>query len=210
MREELIQQSEAEIEYLTYQIEQKLVYAPFDGFVSQEHTQVGEWIQAGGAVVTLLDLHRIRITVDVPERYAVMLAPGAEVSIVVRSVSEEPMAGTISTMLPQGDANARTFPIRIELDNPGFKIKSGMEARVRFNLATQREALLVPKDAVVPAGSNRLVYKLAGDQVFPVMVDVKGYYDNSAAVEGGLSAEDRVVVRGNERLRPGQKVQVVP
>ena len=208
--EQGVAQSEAEIEYLKYQIEQKLVYAPFDGFVSQEHTQIGEWIQAGGPVVTLLDLNRIRITVDVPERYAVMLAPRGDVSIVVRSVSEQPVAGNIATMLPQGDANARTFPIRIELENPGFKIKSGMEARVRFNLATQREALLVPKDAVVPAGSNRLVFKLAGDQVFPVMVDVRGYHENFAAVEGDLSAEDRVVIRGNERLRPGQTVQIVP
>ena len=67
--------SEADIERLKYDIQQKKVIAPFSGFVAKEPTQVGEWINAGGPVVTLVDFGQVRITVDVPERYVVMLTP---------------------------------------------------------------------------------------------------------------------------------------
>jgi multidrug efflux pump subunit AcrA (membrane-fusion protein) len=97
----------------------------------------------------------------------------------------------------------------VRLANPDLKIKGGMEARVTFNLGTEKDALLVPKDAIVTAGTNRLVF-LAADQVAqPVMVQVLGYYDGSVAIEGPVNPGDIVVIRGNERLRPGQPVKIL-
>ena len=83
-----------------------------------------------------------------------------------------------------------------------------MEAMVTFNLATQRKALLVPKDAVVTAGDNRLVFMVNDGKAMPVPVNIIGYYDGGVAVEGNLKSGDQLVVRGNERLRPGQPVIV--
>ena len=85
-----------------------------------------------------------------------------------------------------------------------------MEAVVTFTLATQKDALLVPKDAVVMAGSDRLVFAVVDGRVMPVMVNIIGYYDSEVAVKGNLKPDDLVVTRGNERLRPGQAVQVMP
>ena len=202
-------ESEAEIERLKYEIEQKRVVAPFSGFVAKEHTQVGQWINPGGAVATLLDLDRIRITVDVPERYAVMISPNSEVKVVIKSISENFLSGKIYAVLPQGNPDSRTFPVRINLPNPDFRIKSGMEAAVTFNLSSTKSAMLVPKDAVVTAGNSRLVFLVAGGKAIPVNVKILGYYDGNVAVEGNLQPGGRVVVRGNERLMPGQAVQVI-
>jgi RND family efflux transporter MFP subunit len=188
LKQELVR-TEAEIELLKDDIQRKKVVAPFAGFVAKEHTQVGEWIEVGGPVVSVVDLGRIRITVDVPERYAVQLSHKSPVRVLVESVSDEAFLAKMSAILPEGDLNARTFPVRVELANPGFKIRSGMEARATFSLGTQRNALLVPKDAIVTAGTNRLVYVVS--------------------VEGPIKPGDRVVIRGNERLRPGQPVQIL-
>jgi RND family efflux transporter MFP subunit len=201
--------SEAEIERLEYEIKQKRVVAPFSGFVAKEHTQVGEWINAGGPVVTLLDLEQIRITVDVPERYAVMLIPQGEVKVMIRSIFNDMLAGKIYALLPQANPDSRTFPVRINLANPEFKIKSGMEAMVTFNLASSKNALLMPKDAVVTQGNNKLVFFVANGQAMPVNVKILGYYDGDVAVEGNLEPGTPVVIRGNERLRPGQAVSVI-
>jgi len=200
--------SEADIERLKYDIKQKQVIAPFSGFVAREHTQVGEWINAGGPVVTLVDLGQVRITVDVPERYVVMLAPKNKVKVWVKSISSDLLTGKISSVLPQGNPDARTFPVRINLPNPGLKIKSGMEAMVTFNLSTKKNALLVPKDAVVTMGNNRMVYLVADGKAVPVGVKILGYYDGNVAVEGKFIPGAPVVIRGNERLRPGQAVSV--
>ncbi|MBU4503520.1 MAG: efflux RND transporter periplasmic adaptor subunit [Proteobacteria bacterium] len=202
-------QEEAEVDRLEYEIEQKEVFAPFSGFVAEEYTQVGEWINNGGPVVKLVDLEQIRITTDMPERYVVMLSSQSEVMVMIKSLTNNFFSGRIYAVLPHGDRNARTFPVRINLDNPGYKIKSGMEAIITFNLTGTKSALLIPKDAIVTAGNSRLVFLLSGNKVVPVNVDIVGYYDGNVAVEGELKPGDKVVIRGNERLMPGQTVLVL-
>jgi RND family efflux transporter MFP subunit len=209
--EQELRGAEAQIDLLKDEIQNKTVRAPFAGFVAKEHTQVGEWLPVGGPreVVTLVDLGHIRITVDVPERYVVKLSPGSAVRVAVESLPGETVIGKIAAILPEGDPNSRTFPVRVTLPNPGFKIKSGMEVRAAFDLGTKKNALLVPKDAIVTAGANRVVFLVMSTVVQPVPVTVTGYYDGNVAVEGAINPGDRVVIRGNERLRPGQPVQVL-
>ena len=200
--------AESQIETLTYRIEQKAVTAPFDGFVAAEHTQVGQWIQPGGPVVTLVDISRIRVTVDVPERHAVQLQPGARVQVAITSLPEMRLQGRIDAILPQGNFMTRTFPVKVILDNPGFAIRAGMEAVATFDLSERMDALMVPKDAVVTAGDRSLVYRVDDGKAFPVPVQVLGYHNASAAVSGSLQVGVKVVIRGNERLQPGQAVAV--
>ena len=208
LKQELLR-TETEIELLKDDIRKKRVIAPFAGFVAEEHTQVGEWIDVGGPVVTFVDLGHIRVTVDVPERYAVQLSRKSPVRVLVTSLSDDTFSGKISAVLPEGDMNARTFPVRIELANPNLKIRSGMEATATFSLGTKRKALLVPKDAIVTAGTNRMVYVVANGVAQPVTVQVIGYHDGNVAVEGPLQPGTPVVIRGNERLMPVQPVQII-
>jgi len=203
-----LKRSEAEIDSLLYEQKRKQVFAPISGFVAKEHTEVGEWVNAGGPVVTIVDLGRIKINVDVPERYAVMLSSGSDVKVSIKSLPGRQLAGKVQSVLPSGNPGSRTYPVRIFIPNPGSKIKSGMEAAVLFSLDGGKSALLVQKDAVVPAGDNRMVFTVKDGKAFPVMVKVLGYYDGNAAVEGDLKPGDKVVIRGNERLRPGQPVMV--
>ncbi len=127
----------------------------------------------------------------------------------IKSLADDPIAGQIYAVLPQGNPDARTFAVRINLPNPDMKIKSGMEALVRFDLSEKKQALIVPKDAIVAAGNDRMVFVVRNGQAFPVPVKVNGYYDGYAGVQGALQPQEQVVVRGNERLRPGQPVQIV-
>ena len=201
--------SDAEIERLAQELSKKNVAAPFTGFVAEEHTQVGEWVTTGGGIVTLVDLSSILIKVDVPEKDAVKIVPHSNVDVVIKSLSEKPLSAEVVAVLPTGNADARTFPVHIKLSNSDLRIKSGMEAVVTFKVGERRKALLVSKDAVVAAGNQRMVYRVVSEQVLPVPVKVLGYYGNDAAIEGDLKPGQQVVIRGNERLRPGQTVQVI-
>ena len=200
--------SKVEIERLKYEIRQKSVLAPFDGFIAKEHTQIGEWVRTGGPVVTLMDLGKIFITVDVPERYSVLLSKDSEVKVSIKSISNDLYTGRIYAVLPQGDIKSRTFPVKILLNNPGYHIKGGMEAMATFNLAGEKNALVAPKDAVVSAGNKKLVYTVVDGKAVPVTVDILGYYEGAVASKGKLKPGDMVVIRGNERLRPGQPVVI--
>ena len=200
--------SQAEIASLEYQEKQKKVLAPFSGFIVKEHTQIGQWVGAGGPVVTLMDLGKICITVDVPERYSVMLSRNSEVKVGIKSVSNDLYSGKVYAVVAQGDIKSRTFPVKIRIDNPNFSIKGGMEALVTFDLTGKREALVAPKDAVVSAGTSKMVYTVVDGKAVSIPVEVLGYYEGDVAVAGELKPGDQVVIRGNERLRPGYPVVV--
>lgn len=207
LTQELLQ-NEAGIEQLVYEISQAVITAPFSGHVSHEHTQVGQWLAKGGAVVTLIDLGQILVTVDVPERYAVKLHPKGTADVTIRSLSEESLSSNPYVILPEGNSAARTIPVNVRVNNPGYRIRSGMEAQVRFSLDDIRMVYLVPKDAIVTSGDKRTVFSLKDSQAVPVTVNIQGYYGGHVAIEGNLKPGDQVVVRGNERLRPGQAVVV--
>ncbi len=202
--------ADAQIAVLEYRIRQKTVKAPFPGFIAEAHTQLGQWIKAGGGVVTLVDMASVKIRVDVPERYVVQLVKGDKVMVAIKSISAGALKGRIDAMLPRGNATARTFPVNVMLDNPGYRIKSGMEALVTFNLSGTRRALVVPKDAIVASGDRNMIFLVKDQKAVPVPVAVTGYFKDGASVTGALNVGEIVVVRGNERLRPGQAVEVIP
>jgi RND family efflux transporter MFP subunit len=204
-----LMKNEVDIEQLEYEISKKNVRAPFAGLIAQEHIQVGEWVPIGGSIVTLVDLNNILIKVDVPEAVAVRVKLKSVVKVLIKSISSQFMSAEVSAVLPKGNAASRTFPVHLTLPNSDLTIKSGMEAIVTFDVGEKVKALLVPKDAIVTAGNQRLVYTVNGDIALPVPIKVVGYYDNDAAIEGGLEPGMQVIIRGNERLRPGQPVRVI-
>ena len=154
-------------------------------------------------------MNRILIKVDIPEAFILGIQPNSDVRVAINSLGNSPLSARVSSILPKGDANARTFPVHIELPNHDFRIKSDLAAVAMFSVGQKRTATLLPKDAIVTSGDMRMVYAVENGKAVPVSVTVLGYYDNDAAIEGDLEPGQQVVTRGNERLRPGQAVEVV-
>jgi len=201
-----LERNSAEIERLEFELARKTVRTPFTGFITHEHTQVGQWMSIGGSVVTLVDLSSILIKADLPEAQAVRLNLDNKAAVIISSLSDRSLAASIEVVMAQGNPISRTFPVRLKLPNPQYSIKSGMEAVVTFEAGKKIKAVLVPKDAIVPSGTQNLVFRVDQGKAFPVSVAISGYYGNEAAVTGELEPGQLVVVRGNERLRPGQPV----
>jgi len=201
-----LERNNAELDRLKYELTRKTVFAPFTGFIVQEHTQVGQWIPVGGSIVTLVDLSSILVKAALPEMHAIQLHPGNKADVVINSLSNRPFSAGIEVIMPQGNPVSRTFPVHLKIPNPTYRIKSGMEAIATFELGRKIKSILVPKDAIVPSGDDNLVFRVDQGKAFPVSVTINGYYGNDAAVKGDLLPDQQIVIRGNERLRPGQPV----
>lgn len=205
------EQVAAELRLLQDQLKRLEVRAPFAGRVVEENTEIGEWLGEGDPVVLLADLSVVHVVVPVPERQIGEIAPGLKVEVVFDALPGRTFPGEVAAIVPQADQATRTFPVEISIPNPEGRILAGMLARITFHLGEPRPALLVPKDALVPqpGGGGHLVKVDAGRAVI-VPVRVTGTYGQHYAVESSgppLAPGDRVVVRGNERLRPGQTVK---
>lgn len=183
------------------------IRAPFAGLVTEEMTEVGQWLEVGGTVVEMISLAEMEIHVDVPERYFSMLNPGATASVTLDAIPGLEISGVISAIIAQADPEARTFPMRIAIQNKDGRIGSGMLAQVTFPAGKEYRATVVPKDAVVRQGQGEFVYRISGEnKVDMIPVQTGEGVGSWVVVNGDLTVGQKVVTRGNERLFPGMAV----
>ncbi|MGD2126585.1 MAG: efflux RND transporter periplasmic adaptor subunit [Desulfobacteraceae bacterium] len=198
---------ESRIEAIKYDVARCRIRAPFSGFVVEEHTQVGQWLKEGSAVVTIVELDPLLISVPVPDRYIHFLKRGQEVSLEFDFLpGHRTRVGSVRDIIPQGNERARTFPVQISVTNKDFSILAGMSPKVRFPAGEPYEALLVHKDAVVTSGDSHHIFVVRDGKAIREEVTEGQAFGSLVAVEGHLSAGEMVVVEGNERLRPAQEV----
>ncbi len=200
-------QLRSDVARLEIDLRRATVRAPFTGVVVREHAAEGEWLGIGDPVAEIVDLGDLEVTVEAPESYYSGLAAGGTARVVFASLGGHEVEGTIRAVVPQANAQARTFPVKIGLENAERRIGAGMLAQVHLPVGEPRPAVVVPKDAVAAQGRDSVVYVIGeGDVVMPVVVRPGVAVGVWIAVEGGVTAGDRVVTRGNERLFPGQAV----
>ena len=203
-------QNEAQIAQLELSLALLRVRAPFDGVVTRKLTEVGQWIVNGGAVAEMISLDRLEVRVDVPERYYDTLRRGTQTRISFEALPDFSLTGTIERIVPRVGDQARTFPVKISISNPDGRLGVGMLASVDLPIGETKTATMVPKDAVVRIGPDDVVYRISNGTA--ERVDVRSGTASGAwiAVSGGIRAGDKVIVRGNERMMPGQSVQGKP
>ena len=191
--------------------------APFAGMVVAKHVEIGEWAQRDEAAVELVALEKLRIRATLPEADFARVLPGAPASVRFDALPGQDFEGQVGARIAQGDDRTRTFPILIDIPNPDRLLAPGMSARVRVGLAGgTAAALTVPRDAVIAkSDGTRELWQVRVDdgepKVYPVTVETgRAFGERLELLGGGLAAGDRVVLLGNEGLRPGQPVAPEP
>jgi RND family efflux transporter MFP subunit len=200
----------ARIEGIEYDLAKCCIKSPFAGFVVAEHTQVGQWLEKGGDVVTIVEIDPMLLTVPVPDRYVRYIKPGQVVDLSFEfTTGGQSKQGKVRDVVPVGNEKARTFPVQIEMDNPDFSVLAGMSASVRFPVGRPNTVLLVNKDAVVTNGNRHHIFIVNDDKAHLIPVKKGKAYGNQVAIRGEVTAGQRAVIEGNERLRPGQPVKIL-
>jgi RND family efflux transporter MFP subunit len=198
------------------------IVAPFAGYVVTEYTEVGQWLGRGDPVVDLVELDRVDVEASVVEDDIRYISVGTSARVEVSSLPDRAFTGAVALVVPRADLRSRSFPVKVRLTNEDSQgtpiLKAGMIARVTLPVGPEHPALLVPKDALVLGGSSPrvFVFEPGSDgndptlgRVQPVPVTLGVAAGSLVEVTGPLQADQRVVVQGNERLRPGQEVRVL-
>jgi membrane fusion protein, multidrug efflux system len=201
---------DAETKKLQITLEKSVIHAPFDGVVLERLTQRGEWLGIGSAVASLARNDVVDVHVHLPQVLLGYIHKGLDLDVRIGAATH---TGTVEAVIPKGDVATRTFPVRIRLPNPG-DLAQGMEARLRVPAGEMVEAVLVPRDAVLQAQAQTSVWAALGGKAVNIPVRVTAYPGQDAAVQSvspelQLAPGMDVVIKGNERLRPGQPVVLV-
>lgn len=174
------------------QIGDRVITAPFSGWVSLRNISAGAIVSQGSAIATISDVSTIKLDFPVPETMLSVIRPGQQIEAVSAAWPEQPFRGTIHTIDPVVDPNTRAVTVRARIPNPDRRLRPGMMMTVAIETAP-RNSLSVPELAVVGEGERRYVF-LLGD----------GNRARRTEVRTGLRSGGRVEIL--EGLRPGQRV----
>ena len=188
------------------------VRAPFNGVVSQRLAQVGEWVNPGDGLVELVATEGLRFDFRVPQSYYAKLTEQARIDLTLDAVPGEVVPGRIQSIVPVKDPGARTFLLRVVTDAlHSLPVTPGMSARAAVRIDAGRDAVVVPRDAVLmyPDG-RKTVWVVRNEDGKPVVhehrIQAGLEFDGVVEVRSGLEAGLDVVTRGNEALRDGDAV----
>ncbi len=186
------------------QLARHRVTSPFSGIVAERHVDTGDWVTPGTRVLDVVRTDSMDLRVNAPVELAQRVSVGDSVRLGTDGV------GVVVGVVPALDPVSRTAPIRVSPSGDASGLIPGSTIDVVFDVAVSG-GVIVPRDAVVQGAVDARVFRVSDDSAEPVVVQVLATTATEALVSAeGLQAGDALVVRGNERLRPGQRVLVGP
>ena len=184
------------------------IRAPFDGVIGLRQVSVGDYVNAGQALVELVQLNPLEVEFQVPETQISRLSAGQNVQVKIDAFPGENFAGQVSAVAPSVQVAGRSAGIRARLENSGNKLMPGQFAQVSVELDKAAPMMMIPEQAIWPSGEQKMVYLVKAGKAELVPVTLGAREPGWVIVVSGLKVGDEVVTAGQMKLFPGAPVVV--
>jgi membrane fusion protein (multidrug efflux system) len=211
-------QGEASVANLESAVAKKTITAPFDGRIGIRTVNLGQYLPAGTAIVSLQSLDPIYADFSLPQQQLADLAPGLMVHVTSDALPDQIIEGKITAIDPQVDNATRNVQVQATLDNHNEALRPGMFANVAVELPAKNKVLIIPETAVLatPYGDSVFVVDEAKDpttgqagkvlrQQFVQLGVTRGDF---VSVTSGLKPDETVVTSGVFKLRNKEAVVI--
>jgi membrane fusion protein (multidrug efflux system) len=190
----------------TARLEDTVIRAPFSGRVGLRRVSVGTLISPGNVITTLDDTSVIKLDFSVPENFLATLREGLAIRARAPAFPGRSFAGTVASIDSRVDLNTRSVTVRALLANDDGALKPGMFLNVTL-ANDEREALVIPEEALTPEAERQYVFVVADGRAERREVRIGNRRPGSVEILAGLSAGERVIVEGTQKVRDGASVQ---
>jgi membrane fusion protein (multidrug efflux system) len=214
--EATLKQNEASADTVRAMIEKKTIRAPFAGKLGIRLVNLGEYLDAGKAIVSLQSLSPVYAEFSLPQQQLSQLKMGMTTRVTTDTYPGQEFKGTLTAINPELDSATRSVRLQATLDNPEQLLRPGMFARVEVLLPSEDDVLVVPATAVLSAPYGDSVYVIepvnATNGASPGFVVRQQFIRTGRArgdfvsVAAGLKSGERVVSSGLFKLRNGVSV----
>jgi len=185
------------------------VASPLAGVVVNRKVKVGDMVSPAQPLFRVVKLDPLRAVVHVPEQDYLRVRPAQESRLTADAFPQRTFSAVVDRVNPVIDSQSGTVEVTIAVKNPEHLLRPGMFVRVQIINEVRRDALLIPREAVLLQGENRVVY-VVRDGVARRTEIQAGFQDaDRLEVLQGLAAEDLVVVTGHLGLAGDTRVRIV-
>jgi len=210
-------QTEANVGEIKATIQRKTIRAPFSGILGIRQVNLGQYMSAGTAIVSLQALNPIYANFNVPQQVMSQMRPGQSVRISTDGASGHEYTGRVNALESTVDESTRNVQVQATLANADNKLRPGMFVQVEIGVGAQRSLFPLPASAInyAPFGDSvYIVTDLKGPDgktfrgVRQQFVKIAGARGDQVGIVSGLNQGDEVVSSGAFKLRNGAAVAV--
>ena len=192
-------------------LEDLTIRAPFSGHVGARNVSVGAYISPGSTLTTLDDLSTIRIDFSVPENLLGQLKVGQVVRGTSTAYPGREFSGKVSVIDTRVDPVTRSVRLTADFANPDEALKTGMFLSVKLEVASRKDALVIPEEAVVSDGMKHILFVVnAESKAERRTVELGQRQRGLVEIVSGVKEGENVIVRGVQRVRPNAVVSAEP
>ena len=211
-----ISEAQSRVEFLNVQLSDLTVKAPLAGVIVSRNVEPGEWVAAGTSVATIVTMDPMEAWLRVPSRHLGTAGIEPAGFKVRQSATGQTFTPTKVTRVPEVDGRSQLFTLVATISNPERNLSPGESVTGIVPIGKPAEHLRVPLNAVVHSPKGTVIYVVqkpliddslpTGRPVYTRIAFARNGSAFIAADNAGFSADDRVVVEGNQRLLPGQSL----
>ena len=182
------------------------IRAPYAGIISKKHTEVGAYVGVGAPVVTIIDDQSMEIEADIPALRTAGLSSSTIVSAVLENKTR--IKAAVRAIIPEENPRTRTQAVRFipEFGNVNSTVASNESVTLLIPAGLAKTVVTVHKDALLTKKGKRVVFLAQNGKALIRHVLLGEATGTRFSVTDGLEPDDLVVIRGNERLRPGTPI----
>ena len=192
------------------------VLSPITGTVMMRHVALGDYIKEGSALLKIIDLTKIWAMFDAYESDLPWIRPGDRVDFTIPSLPGESYSGRVSYIDPFIHPGTRVAKVRVELNNPGLRIKPEMfiNGKLQSEIAKNANEILIPKSAALWTGKRAVVYVKVPDRESPTFlyreVTLGPEAGNFYVVKDGLQEGEVIATNGVFKIDASSQLAGLP
>jgi membrane fusion protein (multidrug efflux system) len=184
--------------------------APFDGIAGLRGVSAGAFVNVGTPIANVEKVDVLKVDFKIPEVHLADVKTGQRIEISVDAYPDRRFEGEIYAINPAVDVNGRALQLRARLANPDQVLRPGLFARILVKGSTQRDVVLIPESAVLPRGQETFVFVVDGAKAVERRVKLGVRSNAEVEVVEGLTPPATVVTAGQQKLRDGTAIDIVP
>jgi len=204
-----VAQARAALRLVQQALRDAYIKSPINGYVAERRAEPGQQVGGGGSVMRIVNPNTVYFQAVLSESQFAQVRLGQRVNVTVDALPKESFRGEISRILPVASTAARSFTVRVDLVDADTRLRPQMFARGSILIDTHRQAVVVPKDAVLfdPVNNTARVF-VSNGKAEEREVEV-GYSDPKfVEILQGIRPGEKVVTVGQNALQNGDKIRV--
>ena len=197
----------SQVQLIRAQLAKTTITAPFSGKIGLRSISTGEYLTPNTNIANLRSTNPVKISFSIPEKYVAQVKQNTDISFGIDGNNKR-FSAKIFAIEPGIDQQTRTLQLKALAPNPNDELLPGSFARIKLPLATLKDAILIPTEAVIPVLNGKMVYVAKNGKAHEAPVETGTRTADKIVVLSGLNVGDTVLTTGAMALKPNAEVKV--